>query len=138
LIVTGDAVCSFNPVYAQGMTIGALEAECLAGALAYARDQGGISAGFGQRWFGHIKPVVDTAWNGASIEDLRFPELAHQRQARLKPLQWYMDRVHRATHDSPLVTDQFYRVINLLDPPTSLFRPRVLAHSLFEWSSAKT
>jgi len=48
-----------------------------------------------------------------------------------------MDRVHRATHHSPIVTDQFYRVVNFLDPPTSLFRPRVLADSLFGRGSAK-
>src|SRR5215212_6520103 len=39
LIVLGDAVCSFNPVYAQGMTISALEVQCLADALGHARDQ---------------------------------------------------------------------------------------------------
>jgi hypothetical protein len=49
-----------------------------------------------------------------------------------------MDRVHRATHRSAAVTDQFYRVVNLLDPPTRLFHPHVLVSSLFGWSSAKT
>jgi len=137
LIVTGDAVCSFNPVYGQGMTVSAVEAECLAQALAQARREGGLNEDFGRRWFRRIRPVIDIAWNGASLEDLRFPELAQQRPARLKPLQWYMDRVHRATHRSPIVTDQFYRVVNFLDPPTSLFRLRVLADSLFGRGSAK-
>ena len=138
LIVLGDAVCSFNPVYAQGMTISALEAECLANVLAGARGQGGMGSEFGQRWFKRIKPVVDTAWDAVAVEDLRFRELARQRPARLKPVQWYMDRVHRATHRSAAVTDQFYRVVNLLDPPTRLFHPHVLVSSLFGWSSAKT
>ena len=86
-----------------------------------------MDAGFGPRWFRGITPLVDAAWNGVSLEDLRFPELARHRPARLLPLQWYMGRVTKATHRSPLVANQFYRVINFLDPPASLFRPRVLA-----------
>ena len=75
--------------------------------------------------------MVDPAWDGAAVEDLRFPELERLRPVRLRLLQWYMDRVHRATHRSPAVTKQFYRVANLLDAPTSLLRPHVLAGSLF-------
>ena len=131
LIVIGDAVCSFNPVYGQGMTVSAVEAEALGHVLACTRREGGIGPDFARRWFRRIAPVIDVAWNGVSIEDLRFPELARQRSLRLRPLQWYMGRVHRATHRSALVTDQFYRAMNFLDPPTSLFRPRVMADVLF-------
>lgn len=131
LIVLGDGVCSFNPIYGQGMTVSAIEAECLDGALALARREGGIGPGFAQRWFATIRPVIDAAWEGALLEDLRFPEMEQARTARLGLLRWYMDRVHRATHRSPVVADQFYRVANFLEAPTSLLRPRVLATTLF-------
>lgn len=130
LIVVGDAVCSFNPVYGQGMTVAALEAEALGTALTEARRHGGLGAGFTRRWFKEIAKVIDVAWQGVSIEDFRLPELAHRRPASLRPLQWYMERVHRATHRSAKVTDQFYRVVGFLDPPATLFRPRVLANVL--------
>lgn len=131
LIALGDAVCSFSPVYGQGMTVGAVEADLLGQALDAARRRwGGIDAGFGRRWFRGIAATVDSAWNGASLEDFRFPELAHRRPARLAPLTWYLGRVHRATRRSAAVTDQLYRVINLLDAPAALFRPRVLADVL--------
>lgn len=130
LIVMGDAVCSFNPIYAQGMTVAAVEAELLGKALVRARDQGGIDPAFGRRWFQGLAPIIDAAWNGVSLEDLRFPELAPHRPTRVVPLQWYMALVSRATHRSARVTNQFYRVINFLDPPGRLFRPRLMADVL--------
>ncbi len=126
----GDGVCSFNPIYGQGMTVSAIEAECLNGALARARQEGGIGPDFARRWFVAIRPVIDAAWEGVLLQDLRFPEMEGMRSARLKLLRWYMDRVHEATHRSPVVADQFYRVANFLDAPTSFFRPRVLADTL--------
>jgi hypothetical protein len=38
-----------------------------------------------------------------------------------------MEHVHQATYRSPVVADRFYQVLNFLAPPTSLFRPRILA-----------
>jgi 2-polyprenyl-6-methoxyphenol hydroxylase-like FAD-dependent oxidoreductase len=131
LIALGDAVCSFNPIYAQGMTVAAAEADLLRQVLGAAQRQGGLDPDFGRRWFQAITPVVDAAWNAVSLEDLRFPELAHRRPARVAPMQWYLAQVGRATHRSALVADQFYRVINFVDPPTALFRPRVLAEVAF-------
>ena len=130
LIAMGDAVCSFNPVYGQGMTVGAIEAEALSRAVTEARVEGGIGPDFGRRWFQTIRPVVDAAWNGVRLEDFRFPELARERPLRLRPLQWYMERVQQATHRSAFVTDRFYRVMNFLEPPSAFFSPRVMAEVL--------
>jgi 2-polyprenyl-6-methoxyphenol hydroxylase-like FAD-dependent oxidoreductase len=132
LIVLGDAVCSFNPVYGQGMTVAAIEAEALGGLLAEAKAEGGLGAGFSRRWFRTIKPIVDAAWKGVLIEDFRLPELADQRPLRLRPLQWYMEQVQRATHRSAYATNQFYRVMNFLDPPARLFGPRMLSEVMLE------
>ena len=56
LIAIGDAVCSFNPIYGQGMTVAAIEAETLALALAEARIEGGIGSDFARTWFASIRP----------------------------------------------------------------------------------
>jgi 2-polyprenyl-6-methoxyphenol hydroxylase-like FAD-dependent oxidoreductase len=127
LIVLGDAVCSFNPVYGQGMTVSALEAEILGGMLVRAKAEGGLSPDFARRWFKSIEPVIDAAWTGVLVEDFWLPELAEQRPLHLRPMQWYMDHVQRATHRSAFATNQFYRVINFLDPPAKLFGPRMIA-----------
>jgi hypothetical protein len=84
LIVLGDAVCSFNPVYGQGMTVSAIEAECLDRALGSGKQPGGIKPDFGRRWFRSISSVIDIAWDSVSIEDFRFPELIAQCPLRSK------------------------------------------------------
>src|SRR5215210_4721096 len=112
------------------MTVGAIEAEALSQAVAGAKAEGGIGPDFGQRWFQAITPVIDAAWNGVRLEDFRFPELARQRPLHLRPLQWYMERVQRATHRSAFVTDQFYRVMNFLEPSWKLFSFRMVAEVL--------
>jgi 2-polyprenyl-6-methoxyphenol hydroxylase-like FAD-dependent oxidoreductase len=131
LIVLGDAACSFNPVYGQGMTVSALEAEQLDKMLARAKAEGTIGPGFARQWFRSATALIDAAWDGVLIEDFRFPELANERPLRLRLLQWYMGRVHRATYRSTRVTDQFYRVLNFMDPPATLFRPRIALDVLF-------
>jgi 2-polyprenyl-6-methoxyphenol hydroxylase-like FAD-dependent oxidoreductase len=130
LIVLGDAVCSFNPVYGQGMTVSAIEAEILHHALTTAKQKGGLGPGFGRHWFRSIQPTIDVAWDGVQVEDYRFAELKDQRPYHIRPLQWYLGRVHQATYRSPVVADQFYRVLSFLAPPTSLFRSRILAEVL--------
>jgi 2-polyprenyl-6-methoxyphenol hydroxylase-like FAD-dependent oxidoreductase len=127
LIVMGDAVCSFNPVYGQGMTVGAIEAEALGRLLVDAEAEGGLGPDFARRWFQTVKPIIDAAWNGVLLEDFKLPQLAKQRPLAMRPVQWYMERVHRATHRSAYATGQFYRVMNFLDAPSKLFSPRMMA-----------
>ena len=130
LIAIGDSICSFNPVYGQGMTVAALEAEALDLAVTDARRRGDLDERFVRSWYRRIAAVLDVAWQGVAIEDYRFSELARERPLRVRALQWYMSRIHRATHTSAEVTDRFYRVIGFLEPPAALFRPRIVASVL--------
>ena len=67
LLVLGDAICSFNPIFGQGMTVAALEALALRAALADGLDE------LAQRYFRAIGPLVDAPWQIAAGADLRFP-----------------------------------------------------------------
>jgi len=59
-LVFGDALCSFNPVYGQGMTVAAQEAALLRECL-NAGD-----ADLAQRFFAGAGTVIDTPWDIAS------------------------------------------------------------------------
>jgi 2-polyprenyl-6-methoxyphenol hydroxylase-like FAD-dependent oxidoreductase len=136
LIVLGDALCCFNPVYGQGITVAALEAEQLGAAVAAAKTTDSLGT-LSAEWFGRIRPIVDSAWDGVRIEDSRFPELSRGRSPRLKASQWYVGRLHRASYCDSRITDQFYRVLSFIDPPSSLFKPRVALSALFARGPAR-
>ncbi|WP_177319607.1 squalene monooxygenase [Actinoplanes philippinensis] len=115
LVAVGDAVCSFNPIYGQGITVAALQA------LALAR-----TAGAG-RWFTGAARLVDSPWSMATATDLRFPEVEGRRRAVDRPLDAYLRRYRAAAvHDTDLGA-AFLRVSNMLAGPGHLLAPgRVL------------
>ncbi len=117
-LVMGDAVCSFNPLYGQGMTSSAIQAEALERCLA--SDAG---TNLALRLFAEAAKPIDTAWQMAISEDFRFPEVTGPRPAGLELGNRYVGMVHRAVTRDPQVYSRFLRVMNLLDPPSTLFRP---------------
>lgn len=121
-LVLGDAVCSFNPVYGQGMTSAALQAAAL-DQLLHERQS---LAGLWWHFFQAAAKVVDIPWQLAAGEDFRFPETEGQRPAGVDLINRYVTQVHRATHHDPVVYAAFLRVMNLMAAPTSLFHPRIL------------
>ncbi|MGH7127803.1 MAG: NAD(P)/FAD-dependent oxidoreductase [Planctomycetaceae bacterium] len=123
-LVLGDAVCSFNPVYGQGMTSAALQASVLDDLLT---EQGPERLSRGpKRYFQRIARVIDIPWQMALSEDVRFagPDGRTARPGGL--LAGYLDRMHRATHRDPVVYRAFLEVLNLLRPPGRLFAPEIL------------
>lgn len=121
LLVLGDAVCSFNPVYGQGMTVAALEAATLRAQLAVdpAPDP--------RRWYRSIARVVDAPWQVAVGADLAYPQVPGRRTAQIRMVNAYLPRLHAGASVDPALGLAFVRVLGLLDPPESLLRPdRVL------------
>jgi 2-polyprenyl-6-methoxyphenol hydroxylase-like FAD-dependent oxidoreductase len=118
-VVLGDALCSFNPVYGQGMSVAAREAVLLGAAL------GGGLDGLPSRFFRAAAPVVDVPWAIAVGNDLRFREVEGPRGPRVRLLNRYISRLHRAASRDPVVAGSFHRVAHLVEPPRTLLRPRL-------------
>ena len=72
-LATGDAICSFNPIYGQGMSVAATEALALDESLASGLD------GLAQRFYSRASKIVDIPWTIATGEDLRFPQVEGKR-----------------------------------------------------------
>jgi flavin-dependent dehydrogenase len=121
LLVTGDAVCAFNPMYGQGMTVAALEALAMREAIA----KHGLR-GVAPRFFRSIRKVVDGPWDVVVGGDLRFPEVEGVRTRKAALVNAYLRHFHTAAARDPELGRRFLRVANLIDPPASLMKPSTL------------
>ncbi|WP_407521046.1 FAD-dependent oxidoreductase [Methylobacterium oryzisoli] len=118
-LVVGDAVCSFNPIYGQGMTVAASEAEALDAALAEGLD------GLHVRLSARARRIIDIPWSIATGEDLRYPEVVGRRPPGNGLLERYLERVHATAAADPVVCRRFFDVLNLLAPPAALLAPAI-------------
>lgn len=119
-LVIGDALASFNPVYAQGMSVAALESAALDDCLA----QGGTR--LAERFFKQASKIIDIPWSTAVGNDLRFPEVAGPRNGLVRFINWYMGKLHHAAHHDAVVSVAFLKVVNLVAPPPSVLQPRIV------------
>jgi 2-polyprenyl-6-methoxyphenol hydroxylase-like FAD-dependent oxidoreductase len=120
LLLMGDGVCSFNPVYGQGMTVAALEALVLRRHLR--RGQPPRPRPF----FRDIAKVIDSPWAIAGGGDLAWPGVEGRRTMSTRMLNAYFGRVMFGMMFDSRITNSFMRVAGLVDPPRSLYYPRTL------------
>lgn len=123
-LVFGDAICSFNPIYGQGMSVAALQASALQETLLEGRQQ------VRERFFNKASKVIDNPWNIAVGADLKMPETVGPRSPAVNLINWYIGKVHRLAHHDPVAAVSFNRVAQLLDAPTSLMRPSMIVRVL--------
>lgn len=117
LIAIGDALCSFNPTYGQGMSVAAIEARHL---------EREVSRGLRElpcRFYQACAPVIDVPWQLAVGADLALPQVEAARSLTSRLVSRYMRRLQRAATRDPRISLAFLRVSNLLAPPTTLFAP---------------
>ncbi|GAA0948256.1 FAD-binding monooxygenase [Nonomuraea longicatena] len=123
LIVLGDAACSFNPAYGQGMTVAALEAMTLREHLTRGMPE---AAGFHEA----IAQVIDVPWDMAVGGDLGFPQVQGPRPLKMRISNAFVAKVQAAATRDPEVTRAFMRVAGMVESPAALMRPSMLLRVL--------
>ncbi|MBL7260549.1 hypothetical protein JKJ07_40280 [Actinoplanes sp. LDG1-01] len=116
-VALGDAVCSFNPIYGQGMTCAALSALALGRAL----DEHGRLAP--RAFYAAAAQILDVPWSFAVGGDFSFPQTTGPRPRGFAFRRWYSRRIALASQIDSGVNATFARVQHLIDPPGTLMRP---------------
>lgn len=118
-LVTGDAVCSFNPIYGQGMSVALSEARALDSCLA--AGDGDLA----RRFFRAVTRIVANPWAIATGEDYRYPQVEGRRPPAFSFVSRYMERAHRAATRDAIVLRRFFEVASLLAPPPAIMTPAI-------------
>lgn len=122
-VAIGDALCSFDPTFGQGMSVAALQADALRSEL----DRTASTAGYPAA----ADRIADQAWDlmaGAvgALPGVQVPPVPAARR-------WvgrYVRRLQRVARHDPVVAAALLRVTGLLDAPPSLLTPRVMSRVL--------
>ncbi|APR76530.1 putative secreted protein [Minicystis rosea] len=127
LVVVGDALCSFNPIYGQGMTAAALDALTLGSCLREHRQSAGNDLkGLAARFHQEVSRVIDVFWTMTTGEDFRYPEIEGDRPPGYAMMKWYLGRVHEVAKRDTEVTGNFFRAMHMLESPNVLLQPRMV------------
>ena len=126
LLVLGDALCAFNPLHGQGLTLIARSAQLLDQQL-----QQGKKTHYSSKWsqsnYRKLNRVFLSAWMFAISEDMRWPEtIGRKVDWKLKLAYRFTDKLLATSQNSKYVTQACLAVANMVRSPVSLIKPGIL------------
>ncbi len=126
LVVTGDSVCSFNPIFGQGISVASLGVKLLGECLREqaARSPGDLR-GLARRFQQRLPSVIRVPWFLAATLDLKYPQARGSRRVGLGLLHWYVGRLLEATSLDSGVYHQLNQVLHLKRGLDGLLQPAV-------------
>jgi hypothetical protein len=123
-------VCAFDPVYGQGMSSAVIAAEALDECLRDHRRRrpDGDLAGMARRFQRLLARRHGEPWRFSTSEDLRYPTTTGGSTGPVMRAQHrYLGRLEVAATYDPAVADVYIRALGMLERPTVLLRPRIVA-----------
>ena len=112
-------MCSFNPIYGQGMTVACMEALALSECLAAGAD------GIAGRFFRAARRLIDIPWQIAVGSDLQHPKVQGKRPPQVRFINWYLAKLFRAGQRDAVLATRFLEVANLMKQPEALMAPQI-------------
>jgi 2-polyprenyl-6-methoxyphenol hydroxylase-like FAD-dependent oxidoreductase len=126
-VAMGDSICSFNPIYGQGMSAAAQQAEVLAACLA----RGGTSSPTLWRdFYRRSKKVIANPWSIAAGGDFSFAATTGDKPPGTDLVNRYVAKVIVASQHDEHVAHALWDVTGLLAPPPALMKPSTLLRVL--------
>ncbi|MCW2632380.1 MAG: putative FAD-binding protein, partial [Pseudonocardia sp.] len=126
LLVVGDALCAFNPVYGQGITVAAREALLLRSALT-----SGFESHHAQKLLRRFTSVTSLPWAVATNEDTRFPTSNTQQSPTQRLLDWWTREIALlAVHGNGRAVDTLHSIYHLMGSPAQFLHPALSAAAI--------
>jgi 2-polyprenyl-6-methoxyphenol hydroxylase-like FAD-dependent oxidoreductase len=126
LLPLGDALCSFNPTYGQGMSSAALQAAALAQLLAE-RSSGDDLDALSRRYLARAAEVARMPWRQANYNDFLYPTTEGDRTMFSAEEMRYRTEVQIAALRDDVVRALLNEVGQLLVPFERLLEPEIRA-----------
>ena len=124
-LVTGDAVCSFNPIYGQGMTAAVLASESLAKTI---RQSNAASVAWTKKAQRKIVSAYRAAWTISTNEDLRWPATEGSKAGfALRAMHRFSDLIGVAATQDQCVAYTYVKVLHMTTTPAALLTPWMVA-----------
>jgi 2-polyprenyl-6-methoxyphenol hydroxylase-like FAD-dependent oxidoreductase len=135
LLPIGDAICRFNPVYGQGMSVAAMEACLLQRILARPGGYSNPIAGLAPAFFAEVQTLIETPWSVAML-DFVFPNTRGQRPADFETTLKFGIALTRLAAEDPDVHKLTAEVQNLLKPRSVYRDPALVQRVLAKMAEA--
>jgi 2-polyprenyl-6-methoxyphenol hydroxylase-like FAD-dependent oxidoreductase len=127
LLVTGDAVTCFNPVYAGGMSVAAL---C---ALTMRDHLHSGAAPVPVDFFRDLaRDAIDAPWEMTNTVDLSYPGVVGDRPLKLRIGNFFLKRMQIAATRDGKVTAAYFTAAGLVAKPETLMRPGMILRVLWK------
>jgi hypothetical protein len=130
-LVLGDAICSFNPIYGQGMSSAALQVQVLQQVLTERATGAYELEGLALAFFPKAAEVIATPWTLAANFDLAYPQTRGDRSSHTRESAQYFTALGALVADDAEVQRLVTEVIHLAKPLSALMeeplRSRVVA-----------
>jgi 2-polyprenyl-6-methoxyphenol hydroxylase-like FAD-dependent oxidoreductase len=136
LLPIGDAICRFNPVYGQGMSVAALEASLLQRLLERFENDGDPIAGLASTFFAEMQALIETPWSVAMM-DFAFPDTRGQRPADFETTLKFGIALTQLAAEDPAVHKLTLEVQHLLQPRSAYRDPALLQRVLARMAEAR-
>jgi 2-polyprenyl-6-methoxyphenol hydroxylase-like FAD-dependent oxidoreductase len=124
LLPLGDSLCRFNPIFGQGMSVGALEAVTLRELLSARGHEDDVLDTLAPAWFAAAADVIQTPWSVA-ILDLMYPETTGVRPPDLEDSLAFTAALFRLSARDAEVHRLFTEVQQLLKPNSVFGEPEL-------------
>jgi 2-polyprenyl-6-methoxyphenol hydroxylase-like FAD-dependent oxidoreductase len=119
-IVIGDALCTFNPIYAQGMSAAARQANLLGEVIAEHLSQGRGLDGIGADFHSRVTELNRTPWDLAAGFDFAFPQTRGERPPGIEDRARYFAVLDRLQKDDLDIRRLMTEVFHLVKPISAL------------------